>query len=167
MSNDSLKQKIILTLIDWSASQVQYFGRNLHSRNLVEPISKISVTRMLFQFFIFRGAKVSSWKPYKIMGKIHLKCFFKLLDWHYSAVTSTCGYWAPEMWPVWLRNWILNLILINLNLNSPLWLLTTTLNNTVLGYRTLFSTLVFFSSTLYYLYIEINRLKLFLSEKYI
>ena len=30
----------------------------------------------------------------------------------------TCGCWALGMWPVRLRNWILNFILINLNLNQ-------------------------------------------------
>ena len=38
--------------------------------------------------------------------------------------------WALEMWLVWLRNWIFNLI--SMNLNSHIWLLTTVPDSRVL-----------------------------------
>lgn len=44
------------------------------------------------------------------------------------------GYGSLEMWPLWLSNWIfkLYLILINLNLQNPMWLNATILSSAAL-----------------------------------
>lgn len=46
-----------------------------------------------------------------------------LLTLSNMVVTSHRGYWALEMWLVWLRSWVshFSIILINLGLNNYLW----------------------------------------------
>lgn len=46
---------------------------------------------------------------------------------HPCCAMCSC-YWVLETWRVWLRNWIFNVIYFQSNLNSHMWLVSTTLD---------------------------------------
>lgn len=112
----------------WSIRNLYYFllpneSTSISIKALVKQ-SKVLLWLPVLFFFFATDQKLTlklqhDWVPPKTCFSIELSTLMEIS--HICTVQYTCDYWALKMWPVHLKNWILNhIIFIKLIFKWPL-----------------------------------------------